>query len=568
MKFNLGLRTSLTLYTALLLAVSTVAVAVIACFIVSVDLKSDVVARQNTSLRAAAVILKKYYPETRFDVTSDGTVRRLTMASIPDFPDHTMIDEIGRITGETATVFKWEDDSKDFWRKTTNIIKDDGNRAVGTQLGQKGRVYPIVTAGKTYLGEATILGKDYYTIYEPIFAPDRKIIGILYAGVLKANVDGALWAIVKGVAITAVVATVLGCLIAMFMTGAMTRPLIVLADVMRSLSGGKTDVDVRYSARTDEIGEMAKALEVFRDNIIEKNRLAAEQAQEREAAEMKSREARQALASSFETEIGGLVEQVSSAATGLERSVNNVTRTVDQASGEAGEANRAALDANAAVEAVSQAAQELATSIDDIRRQVTRSSEIATRAVGEAGGAQQRMDGLVNAAQRVGEVVNLIADIAEQTNLLALNATIEAARAGDAGKGFAVVASEVKTLASQTAKATEDISQQVGTIQDATTGVAEAISGIAGIIGEIEQIATELTSSIDQQGMATSQIASSVSEGSQSVIAASGKIGDVTNTVTETDRSAREMREATERLGAAAAEMRAQMGEFLKRIRS
>lgn len=568
MKLRPGLRTSLIISTAVLLALSTITVSVIACFIVGNDLKDEVVRRQNTSLRAAAVILKKYYPETKFDVTARGSVRGLTLAGIPDFPDHTMIDEVGRITGETATVFKWEDESKDFWRKTTNIIKDDGKRAVGTQLGQKGRVYPVVTSGKTYLGEATILGKDYYTIYEPIFAPDKKIIGILYAGVLKANVDSALWRIVQGVAIAAVIATVLGCLIAVFLTGLLTKPLSVLSEVMRSLSGGKTDIDIRYSSRTDEVGDMAKALEVFRDNIIEKNALEARQAEERVAAEQQAREARTALAKSFETEIGGLVEQVSKAASGLDASVKNVSHTVDRASGEAGEANRAALDANSAVEAVSQAAQELAVSIDDIRRQVSRSSEIATRAVDEAGGAQQRMDGLVNAAQRVGEVVSLIADIAEQTNLLALNATIEAARAGDAGKGFAVVASEVKTLASQTAKATEDISKQIGTIQDATTGVAEAISGIAGIIGEIEQIAAELTSSIDQQGMATSQIASSVNEGSQSVIAASGKIGDVTNTVSETDRSANEMLEATERLGAAAADMRVRMSDFLKRIQN
>lgn len=568
MKLNLGLRPQLALSTGVLIALSSAAIAVIACFIVSVDLEDDVVARQNTSLRAAAVILRKYYPDTQFKVTKDGFVEDLTLKEIPDFQDHTMIDEIGSITGETATVFKWEDDSKDFWRKTTNIVKPDGNRAVGTQLGQKGRVYPVVTSGQTYNGEATILGLDYYTIYEPIFAPDGKIIGILYAGVLKDNVDSAFWNIVKGLAITAVLATAIAIVIMMFMLRLVTRPLPVLAAVMHKVAGGDTSVSIPFEGRQDEIGEMSEALSVFKRGLAEKQELEAQSNRAREEEAQRVKQARSEMATSFETQVGSLVEQVAGVAGELSEAVNRVSHSSEQARGSADQANHAANDASSSVEAVSSAARDLATSIEDIRGQVSRSSEIATRAVGEAGGAQERMDGLVAAAQRVGEVVNLIADIAEQTNLLALNATIEAARAGDAGKGFAVVASEVKTLASQTAKATEDISQQIGTIQEATNGAAESISGIASIIGEIEQISAELTNAIDQQGMATSEIASSVSVGSESVMVASSKIGEVNQVVTVTDDSAREMMDATRRLGDASDEMRKRIAEFLTQIRA
>ncbi len=568
MRFNLGLRMQLTLATGVLLALSTLTVAVIACYIVGADLKAEVVARQNASLRAAAILLRKNFPETTFSISDSGKVEGLSMSEIPQFADHTMIDEIGLVIGETATVFKWEEDTKDFWRKTTNIIKDDGARAVGTPLGQKGRVYPVLTSGKTYNGEATILGKDYYTIYEPIFSPQQQVIGILYAGVLKSNLDSALWNIVRGVAVSALIATALGVLIAVLMTRLITAPLPVLSDLMRRLSDGETTIDIPFDSRRDEIGGMARALDVFRANMLEKDALEKQQHMEREQTEQRNRESRGKLADSFEEQVGGLVGTVSEAASGMRLSADKVSQTADQARTGTDQANSAAVEANANVQSVSAAAEELSSSIEEIRQQVARSSDIATRAVNEAGSAQERMDGLVTAAQRVGEVVSLIADIAEQTNLLALNATIEAARAGDAGKGFAVVASEVKTLASQTAKATEDISKQVGTIQTATTGAAEAIAGISTIIREIEQIAGELTSSIDQQGAATSEIASSVHRGSESVMTASSRIGEVNDIVAITDTSAREMRDATERLETVAQEMREKLSGFLSQIRN
>ncbi|CAN0232930.1 unnamed protein product, partial [Chrysoparadoxa australica] len=235
--------------------------------------------------------------------TKDGFVEDLTLKEIPDFQDHTMIDEIGSITGETATVFKWEDDSKDFWRKTTNIVKPDGNRAVGTQLGQKGRVYPVVTSGQTYNGEATILGLDYYTIYEPIFAPDGKIIGILYAGVLKDNVDSAFWNIVKGLAITAVLATAIAIVIMMFMLRLVTRPLPVLAAVMHKVAGGDTSVSIPFEGRQDEIGEMSEALSVFKRGLAEKQELEAQSNRAREEEAQRVKQARSVMATSFETQV-------------------------------------------------------------------------------------------------------------------------------------------------------------------------------------------------------------------------------------------------------------------------
>jgi methyl-accepting chemotaxis protein len=291
---RLGLVTKTTLVTVLLILLTALGVGGAAVVEIRGDVVQTVIQRQNASLRTAAVLLHKAYPDTRFAVDASGTVTRLAMPSIPDFASHDMIDEVGLVTGETATVFKWEADKQDFIRKTTNIKKDDGSRAVGTPLGKTSAAYAPLTQGRTFLGEAKILGRDYYTIYQPILDPAGKTIGILYAGALKSRIDVLADRITVGVLVAAAIAALAGIVIAFLALRAMLRPLPLLTAVTRRLAGDDLEVAIGFQQRGDEIGDLARAVAVFKSQALDKKRMEQQQEAERArfAAERAAQEAR------------------------------------------------------------------------------------------------------------------------------------------------------------------------------------------------------------------------------------------------------------------------------------
>ena len=275
-----------------------------------------------------------------------------------------------------------------------------------------------------------------------------------------------LWMMIA-FAVTVVLLAVVGLLLGRSISKALSG----MVDAMTRLARGELSISVPGVGRKDEIGEMAGAVEVFRSNMSETDRLRAEQVE----ADVRGREQRKAemqrLADTFEGAVGEIIETVSSAATELEASSNTLTQTAERGNGLASAVASASEEASANVQSVSSASEEMTSSITEISRQVQESARVADVAVGQAQRTNTRVAELAKAASRIGDVVELINTIAAQTNLLALNATIEAARAGEAGRGFAVVASEVKALAEQTAKATGEISQHVGAIQTATEGL-------------------------------------------------------------------------------------------------
>ncbi|MEN2978565.1 cache domain-containing protein [Tistrella bauzanensis] len=284
-----------------------------------------------------------------------------------------------------------------------------------------------------------------------------------------------------------------------------------LTGAMRRLADGDTDVEIRGTDRRNELGEMARALEVFRDNALERRRLQAEH-----DADQAARDARAArverLVRGFDAEIGELVDQVANAATELEATAGEMTRIAEQTNAHAGSASAATEQTSANVQTVAAATDELTSSIREIGRQVTESARITALAVREAEATAGTVHGLVDAAERIGRVVDLINGIAAQTNMLALNATIEAARAGEAGKGFAVVAAEVKNLARQTAQATDEIAAQIRNVQSETDAAVEAIGGIGRRVSEVDAIATTIASAVEEQAAAAAEISRSISE--------------------------------------------------------
>ncbi|UCH76240.1 MAG: HAMP domain-containing protein [Rhodospirillales bacterium] len=345
-------------------------------------------------------------------------------------------------------------------------------------------------------------------------------------------------------------------------------PVNHMTRAMTELAGGNVEVDVPAARRDDEIGQMARAVHVFRDNAVEKAQLEAEQAEAERRRVEERKAAMLQMADRFEGSVKQVVDGVSSAATEMQATAQQLSATAEESSRQSANVASASEQASANVQTVAATAEELSVSTSEIGRQVTKSAEIAAKAVTEAEATNGTVRGLAEAASRIGDVVTLINDIAGQTNLLALNATIEAARAGEAGKGFAVVAQEVKSLANQTARATEEISQQITSIQDETSGAVGAIEKIRQIIGEVSDIATTIASAVEEQGASTQEIARNVQQAARGTQEVNENIGGVSRAAGETGAASGQVLNAAEEMARQSEQMRAEVERFLHEIRA
>jgi methyl-accepting chemotaxis protein len=346
-----------------------------------------------------------------------------------------------------------------------------------------------------------------------------------------------------------------------------SRPVERSVDCVRKLATGDTALDIYGLGRKDEIGDIASALEVFKQNKIAADRLASEQELERVAKEKRAAQL-DTLTRSFEAKVGELVQSVSSAATEMEVTAQSMSTTAEQTNHQSMAVASAAEEASTNVQTVAAAAEELSSSIGEIGRQVAKSTQIAERAVADAGRTNDVVQGLVSGAQKIGDVVKLINDIAGQTNLLALNATIEAARAGEAGKGFAVVASEVKALANQTGKATEEISGQITQIQSATYQAAESIQNIGRTIEEISQIAATIAAAVEEQGAATQEIARNVQQAAAGTQEVTSNISGVKEAATTTGAAASQVLSAAGALSEQSERLTQEVNHFLGEVKA
>ena len=360
----------------------------------------------------------------------------------------------------------------------------------------------------------------------------------------------------------------LGLALAWLMGRTLVRPIVAMTGAMEKLAGGDKAVAVPAVGRGDEIGRMAAAVQVFKDNALKVEQLQAEQETERQRASAERRTARNNLADKFEAAVRAVVTSVSKSAVSMEENAKTFSTTATRAQTQAKAVAKASDEASSNVQTVASAAEELSASIREIGQQVSHSTKISERAVTEVGQTDTTVQGLAAAAQKIGDVVKLINDIAGQTNLLALNATIEAARAGEAGKGFAVVASEVKSLATQTAKATEDIAQQVAAIQTATDASVHAIQEIGRTIGEINQIATTIAAAVEEQDAATKEIARSVQQASRGTGEVSANIAGVSQAAGDTGAAAAQVQSAAADLAVQGDRLRAEVDKFLSELRA
>ena len=344
--------------------------------------------------------------------------------------------------------------------------------------------------------------------------------------------------------------------------------LVRMAALMATLAKGDHSIEIAGAERSDEIGMMAKSVVVFKDGMIEAERLRGQQEELRRKGETEKRAAMHKMADEFEASVRGVVDMLSSAATELQAAAQSMSSTAKEADRQAVSVARASDEASRNVQTVASATEELSSSVDEISRQVSESTRISGAAVEEAAQTRLSVQGMAETAQKIGAVVTLINDIASQTNLLALNATIEAARAGEAGKGFAVVASEVKNLANQTAKATEEISAQIGGVQQASAGSVKAIEAISTTIGRVSEIATTIAAAVEEQGAATREIARNVQEAAVGTNEVSTHISGVSKAATETGAAAAQVLSSADQLAKQSELLRKQVDQFLVTIRA
>ncbi|WP_439594483.1 methyl-accepting chemotaxis protein [Falsiroseomonas sp.] len=346
------------------------------------------------------------------------------------------------------------------------------------------------------------------------------------------------------------------------------RPMTRLADQVSRIAGGDLSVTVEGEARQDELGALAKAVAVLKENTARGRALEAEAAAERLRTEEARLAAQRAIADELERTVGGVSATLAGAATELQATVGTLTHGAERTSEQAIAAAAGATQASANVQTVAAATEQMAATGAEINRQVTEAADIARRASEETRATDATVRSLAEAAGRIGEVVRLIGDIAAQTNLLALNATIEAARAGEAGKGFAVVASEVKTLAAQTAKATEEISAQIAAMQGATDQAVDAIRGIGATVERSSEIAASIATAVEEQGAATQEIARNVGEAASGTSEVSAQVEGVNAGIAETSAALRDLRNGTEDVARQGETLRAEVGSLVNRLRA
>ena len=567
MAFKLKLGTKALVGAAVVIALNTALVVGAAYWSLTSDFSARAKQDIERNLRTLALTFAEAFKEARVDL-QNGAVTRVEIPAIPELKDHAIVDRAVAYVGGSATLFVYDDASGQFVRRSTNVKKENGDRAVGTQLAADHPGQANLRRGQPYQGPAVLFGKPFMTSYSPVLNPAGKVIGILYVGVPMAELDAMLAQALQTMIIAAAIAALLVLALTMLVVRRVTKPLTQVTQALTAIAEDRSDVEIDCDDRGDEIGEIARTLAVFRNAALERRRLRDEQAALAEtSAEQRKAELRR-FVDSFQASVGGIIDKVLNSSGEFERGAQQLTQTARTTAELSGRSAGASEQASEHVRSAAAASDELAGSIAEIFRRVQESTGIAAEAVKQASATDQRIKELSDAGARIGDVVRLITSIAEQTNLLALNATIESARAGDAGRGFAVVAQEVKTLAGQTAKATEEISSQIANMQLVTQESVDAIKAIGQTIERISDIAASISAAVEQQRAATQNISQSVRAAASGTAEVVSNIRSAARGAGETGESSNAMFVSAKSLSGESLRLKAEVDKFLDGMRA
>jgi len=466
------------------------------------------------------------------------------------------VNTVRTIDGADATIFDGD------VRIATTLSGAHGHSLVGSRLAA-GPVHDrVLLRGETYVGQASIAGIRYLTVYKPILDSHGQPIGILFAGTKLTQAAKAIRRIVNeglviGFAVTLVVALLSGLALRVSV-----RPLTALAASVRQIATGDLDHPAPCLDRTDQLGEIGRAVETLRVGVRAGREVEARAEAER-AARTRSQAAMDQLTRDFTTTISGVLAKLGHSAEGVRQAAVDMTDVANQTRsdmlGAAAEAESSAQN----LSCVASATSELTANGAEISRQVAQVSAATDSAMSEAQATSLTVEGLDETVRQISAIVTLISEIAGQTNLLALNATIEAARAGDAGKGFAVVASEVKQLATQTNKATARIGEQIAAIQDATREAVSAVRNVSGVIVQAGQAAATIAASIDQQDDATREIALQVQTVSQATVNANQTMRSASDLAASSEQKSRSVLAIADQVASLTASLQAEVDDFL-----
>lgn len=472
------------------------------------------------------------------------------------------------LRGDVKYVARIDDRRKEFDTLLAEVSLADSEKRAITELMDKYQsdFHAFATASTDIAAEITVLNEKFQII-EPSF---QRMSDVAFAGKRRAqkNVEDTQEFAGTVFFAVALVAAVISLLSAWLIGRSITRPVRSLTNTMGDLTSGTLDITVPYTDNTSEIGDIARAIEIFQQNAVRTRQLEEEQKRQEERSATEKREMMARIASQFEESVGAIVANVSGSTAKLSESARSMASATDMTTQRAETASVASVSTSDNVQLLAAAAEEMSASINQIGEQVGRASTSSKQVAEEVNVADQQMQSLAEIVDTIGEVVSMISDIAEQTNLLALNATIESARAGEAGKGFAVVAAEVKALASETAKATENISGLINQIQAETKLAVGSIDKIGKVVSDLEVTSNVIADQMREQEETTRSVARNVVEAADGTKSLSDSVSDVQSATHEARSASDEVMATAEELSRQSALMKEEVNRFLEQIKA